>query len=307
MSEVTLALGGGGVKGIAHIGVIRRLEEEGYQIKAVAGTSAGGIVGALLAAGYDSHRLESVLNEFTTANFFSRANNEGPSLMGLNGLSNALIKTLGSKTFEELVLPFACTAVDLNTAQEMILNQGRVVDSVMATVAFPGVFPPKELQGHELVDGGVLDPVPVALARWLAPQYPVIAVCLSPKPENWGKIPPFQVPPNTPIPKPLLTQISKLRLAQAFNVFSRSIDISSRMLAEMRLQLDKPDAIIRPEVYMYGIIDNVNPQHLIELGYKAADEAMPSIAETLSIRNKITRRFVKHTLLGKEIDDQSES
>lgn len=307
MSEVTLALGGGGIKGIAHIGVIRRLEEEGYQIKAVAGTSAGGIVGALLAAGYDSHRLESVLNEFTTANFFSRANNEGPSLMGLNGLSNALIKTLGSKTFEELVLPFACTAVDLDTAQEIILNQGRVVDSVMATVAFPGVFPPKELQGHELVDGGVLDPVPVALARWLAPQYPVIAVCLSPKPENWEKIPPFQVPSNTPIPKPIITQISKLRLAQAFNVFSRSMDVISRMLAETRMQLDKPDVIIRPEVYMYGIIDNVNPQHLIELGYQAADEAMPSIAETLSIRNKISRRFVKHSLLGKEIDNQQES
>ncbi len=191
--EIALALGGGGVKGIAHIGVIRCLAQAGFRINAVAGTSAGAIIGALFAAGYDPDRIQALIGTVDTSRLFARLPQDGPALMGMAGVIHALTPVLDECTFADLKIPFACTAVDIRTAQEVVLHQGQVLEAVLASSAVPGVFPPQLVADCQLVDGGVLDPVPVDLARWLAPDLPVVAVVLSPEPQTWASLPGFQI------------------------------------------------------------------------------------------------------------------
>jgi NTE family protein len=302
MADIALALGGGGVKGIAHLGVIRRLEKEGYTIRAVAGTSIGGLVGAIYAAGYSVSEIEKIFESVDRSKLFARSASDGASLLGLSGLTHTVLRFLGDRNFEDLKIPFACTAVDLYNAQEVILSQGCVVDAVLGTIAVPGVFPPKDLEETRLIDGAVMDPVPVALARWLAPSLPVIAVVLTPVPEGWRHLPPLSkmiLPATSPIPMPIIEQFSKLRVAQAFDVFTRSIDITSLVMAELRLQVDKPDAVIRPEVYQFGMLDEVDPEEMVWLGDKAAAAALKQIKESLAWHKRLSRRFQRVNPPGK--------
>ncbi|HZW04795.1 MAG TPA: patatin-like phospholipase family protein [Anaerolineaceae bacterium] len=291
MDSIVLALGGGGVRGIAHIGVIRRLEQAGFHIAAVAGTSVGAIVGSLYAAGLKSDRIADLVTHVGTRDFFSRDPDDGPSLMGLAGLKRVLEHKIGKMTFADLAIPFACTAVDIKSDQEVILYQGSLMESVQASAALPGIFPTVKIGEYELVDGGVLDPVPVSLARWLAPGQPVVAVCLHPVPEHWAEMPamPFAAPST--IPQPILNQVNRLRIAQAFKIFARSMDITSRMLAELHLQIDKPDVIIRPDVGEFGLLDNVEGDELIQRGELAASEKIEEIRRAFQLKNRVARIF----------------
>lgn len=292
MNEIALALGAGGIKGIAHIGVVRVLMQEGFNIRAIAGTSAGGLVGALIAAGFTPDRIEGLLGSINDPGIFARNPDDGPSLLGLAGLNQILINEIQDRVFENLHIPFACTSVDINTSQEVILAQGSLVDAVMATIAVPGIFPPRQIGNFTLVDGGVLDPVPVSLARWLAPSLPIVAVCLQPPPEKWAHIPHQEsLPSIPPIPRPLLHQFAKMRIGQAIHIFVESFDTSTRMLAELRLQQDRPEVIIRPKVEKYGILAMANPPELIKLGEDAAREHLPQIREALSWSSQLGRIF----------------
>lgn len=292
--EISLALGGGGIKGIAHIGVIECLEKAGYKIRAIAGTSAGGLVGSIYAAGYSPREILEIAESLNPNHrLYARHPNDGPSLIGYTGLAEALIAVLGEYKFAELKIPFACTAVDIRTSQEVYLNQGCVMDAVLATIAIPGVFPPKMNGEAEMVDGSVLDPVPVHLVRCLNQSLPVIAVVLNPAREEWYRIPQFNIlpPMGLPIPSPIIEGFARMRLARAFQIFLHSIDISSRMLTEMRLEVDRPEVIIRPEVHQYGLLDTVNPRELFEAGYQAAEQALPQIQKTLSWPNAFSRNI----------------
>ena len=308
MADIALALGGGGIKGIAHIGVIQRLLQAGHTIRAIAGTSAGGLVGAVYAAGYDPMEIVDILRVMNRGSLFSRTAGDGPSLMGISGLTQVLLNVLGDRRFDELEIPFACTAVDIREAQEVILSQGRVMDALMATIAVPGVFPPKIIAEAELIDGSVADPVPVALARWLAPHLPVVAVVLSPVPEGWKHLPSTAkslIPSYPPIPTTIREQFSRLRIAQAFEIFARSMDITSLMLGELRLQIDKPDAIIRPDVHEYSLLDEVQPDVLIERGQEAAAEQLTTIKDALSWQKKARRRIRRVSPPGMILNGQT--
>ncbi len=307
MTGITLALGGGGVKGIAHIGVLKILLEEGIKINAVAGTSAGGIVGALFAAGYDVADLEKVVDRLYSPHFFARSPFDKPSILGFQGGVQVLTDYLGDRRFEDLLMPFAVTAVDLNTSQEIILAHGSIVEAVLATTAVPGIFPPRQIDDFLLVDGGVLDPVPVALARWLAPTSPVVAICLTPARDEWTQLPDPHVPIASPIPKPLLNQFAKLRIGQAFQIFYKAIDANARMLSELRLMVDKPEVVIRPDVGMFGILDKVNTKDMISLGEQVARAALPEIQHALSWSNRVSRYFRHIEAPGRVIEKEGEA
>jgi len=291
MIDISLALGGGGVKGVAHIGVIRCLEEQGFRIRAVAGTSAGSLVGALYAAGVTPLEIEEIITRVDQNRMFGRLPSDGPSLMGLAGISKALTEVIGKTSFDELKIPFACTAVDAHTAREVIMRQGRVLEAVLASSAVPGVFPAVHYGEWLLIDGGVLDPVPVNLARWLAPELPVVAVVLSPAPDHWAEVPAIHIPHPGSIPAPIIEQLARLRIAQAFQIFVQSVDITSRMLTELRLEIDQPEVIIRPEVGKYGILEPVDVHELIRVGEAAAQQAYPQIRKTMGWANQMSRRL----------------
>jgi NTE family protein len=274
--DVVLALGGGGIKGVAHIGVIDRLEEYGFRIRAIAGTSAGGLVGAAYATENTPHEILKAVQNIDRSTMYRRHSDDGPSFLGHAGLVEALASLLGDKTFSDCKIPFACTAVDINSFQEVYLHDGRLLDAASATMAVPGILPPMQLGKRLLVDGGVLDPVPVALARLLLPGYPVIAVSLSPAVRNWDQIPRLnfdQIPPlPIPLPSQLLQGFARMRLGQALRIFSQSIDISTRMMAELRLRLDKPDFVLRPHVSHHSMFEFSDPQELFVAGQKCVED-----------------------------------
>ncbi len=303
MSGISLALGGGGVKGIAHIGVLKTLLAEGIAINAVAGTSAGGIVGALFAAGYGIDDMLKAVARINTPHFFARSRFDKPSILGVQGALHVLTEFLGDRQFEDLAMPFACTAVDLNTSQEIILAHGSVVEAVLATIAVPGIFPPRQVDKYMLVDGGLMDPVPVALARWLAPTSPVVASCLSPARDDWARLPEPRVPFGPPIPKPILEQFARLRIGQAFQIFYKAIDANSRILTELRLMVDKPEVVVRPDVDAYGILDKVNADEMVAIGEVAARAALPEVQQALSWSSQLSRFFRHIEAPGKILEN----
>jgi NTE family protein len=156
-------------------------------------------------------------------------------------------------------------------------------------VSVPGVFPPVNIDGVTLVDGGVLDPVPVRLARWLAPNLAVPAVILSPAVPRIASKATQALP--IPGPKPLVDTISRMRLSQALNIYMRSMEVSGQATTELRLRTDQPDVIIRPDLTGIGLLDKVDPLKLIAAGEGAAALALPELRRSGRISAKIGRRM----------------
>ncbi len=287
MSAVTLALGGGGAKGHAHLGVLRCLEAHDIEIAAIAGTSAGGIIGACYAAGYTPDELVDYFQQLDQDKLYGRLPEDGPSLLGVAGLKKVFDDLIGERTFADLKIPLVLTAVDLNSGCEVLLSDGRVVDAVLATMAIPGVFPPKPWDGALLVDGGVSNPVPVVPARNLAPYLPVVAVSLSAPPEMAHRLPAMLTTPEIPV----LEYVVRTRVAQAFNIFAQAISISGAHLAELRLQLDRPDVLLRPDVYDIGMLDYVNIAELARRGESETQKHIVEIQRATSRWGRLRRRL----------------
>jgi NTE family protein len=291
--NITLALSGGGVKGFAHIGVLRALEWEGFHIRGVAGTSAGGLVGVLYALGYTPDDMEKRLKDTDQGNLFSRMSGDGPALLGVAGLTAILHELIGERTFTDLRFPLALTATDLTSGLPVVIREGRLMDAVLATSAVPGVFPARSVGRHLLVDGGILNPIPVEVARSLDPSSPVVAILLSPPP-GWQKDVMNGSSGNIPhlfANLPLVYRLAgRLRLAQALNIFLNSVDLAGLKLVDMQLQLEKPEVIIRPRLGQIGIIDRVDIPELINSGEEAAKSALSDIHRATSWQNRLARR-----------------
>lgn len=286
--DITLALGGGGAKGNAHIGVIRRLEQEGFRIRGVAGTSFGGLVAVFYALGYSPDAIEELFASVDQHQFYGHDPNDGPSLVGLAGVTRLLEEKIGDATFDELRLPCVLTAVDLKSGQEVLLSKGRLVDAILATIALPGIFPARYIDGLELVDGGTLDPVPVTPARMLAPRLPVVAVVLTlpmgiPA-QSW------RIPLNRYWAGRIVSRLlSRMRYDSVWDVFSRSLDITSRAVTQYRLEVDRPEVIVRPQVYEIDTLDVVDVHEVVKRGEEAADAALPKLRSLFTWRNRWRR------------------
>ncbi len=287
--DIALALGGGGARGYSHIGVLRRLEQEGYRVRAVAGTSAGGIIGTLYAAGYTSDELEAMLAKLDQTKLFGRSSGEGPSILGLGGATRVLEEYLGDLTFEKLKLPCAVVAVDIKSALEVVLRDGCVVDAVLATIAIPSIFPPRQIGEHLLVDGATLDPVPVSVARSLAPTLPTVAVVLTPRLGRERNLLSLTFPSR--IPQAVAVHLNRLRLAQALNIYIQAADVGARMLTELRLKLDDPDVIVRPDVEGIGALDMVDVHKIVRLGEEAVEAALPDLKRATAWPNRLRRKY----------------
>ena len=289
--DIAVALGGGGARGYAHIGALRRLITEGYHIRAVSGVSAGGIVAVAYTAGYTTDEMEATFTKLDQSKLFARSPNEGPGLLGLSGAARLFEELFGDRTFSDLSIPCAVVAVDLKRCQEVVLNKGRVVDALLATIAVPGVFPPRQYGEAQLVDGAVLDPVPVSVARSLAPGLTVVAVVLDLDTNAARDL--ISLPFPVTVPAQIVERITRTRVAQAFNIFLQSVDASSRALAVMRLQADHPDVIIRPNVNSIGLLDKVDIHKVILLGEESTELVLPELQRTVAWPNRLRRKLFR--------------
>ncbi len=295
--DISVALGGGGSKGNSHIGVLRRLEQEGYRIRALAGTSFGGLVSVFYAAGYSPTQIEDLFAGVEQTKLYGYGENNSPSLLGLTGVCRWLEDNFGERTFKDLKLPCAVTAVDLKSGNEVVLSEGRLVDALMATIAIPGIFPPRHLNDWELVDGAVLNPVPVSVARMLAPNLPVVAVILTEALGSSAKT--WTMPIPSFVPRSIVKRLARLSYAQAFDIFLRSLDVVDRALAEYRLILDKPEIIIRPNVHHIDLLDKVDVHAVARYGEDATEVILPELKRVVSWPAKTARQFRK--LIAKDI------
>jgi NTE family protein len=159
-----LALGGGAARGIAHLGVLKVLEETGLKPEFVVGTSAGSIVGALYAGGYSPDTIMEVVRALDWTDLvqpvFPRL-----GLVRADRLENRLADLLGEQKIEDLKIPFKATSVDLESGELYVFDRGSVARAVRASCSIPGIFEPVEYEGRLLVDGGVLNDVPTDICR----------------------------------------------------------------------------------------------------------------------------------------------
>ena len=278
--EVAVALGGGGARGLAHIGVLAELERAGYRVGALAGTSIGGVIASFYAAGQSPAEI-GVWAEGAWGRELFRLRPSSGGLLSIDRIRELLETALAERTFDDVRCPLALTAVDLHTGSEIVLTQGRLVDAVLATIALPGIFPPREQGETRLVDGGVIDPVPVGPVRSLHGG-PVVAVVLSarpgspPGPSAFDMIPAFGV-------------ISHWRIGQALQVVGRSMEIASRLFAELRLQMDRPEVVVRPELDQIGILDTPEPGPVIEVGRQAMSRQLDELSRWYGLGGRINR------------------
>ncbi len=283
--DITLALGGGGAKGNAHIGVLRVLKREGFKVRAVAGTSIGGLIGAVYAAGYSPEEILNIFNKIDQNKLYGRESGDQPAILGLAGVTKILVKLIGDRKFKDLEIPFAVTTVDLNSGRPVVLDSGSVHDAVRATIAVPGVFPAREMGDLLLVDGSLNNPVPVNIAKDLAPGFPCVAVVLS---SHSVKYSAHQIP-RIPGPSGVISYLSRLRVAQALGVFVHSLEISGHLLTKMRLEIDKPDVIISPKLIGIKPLDRVEVEKIAKLGEEAAEAALSELRKVVRWQYKVSK------------------
>ena len=180
--KIGLALGSGSARGLAHIGVIKVLQDAGIPIDMIAGTSIGAIVGGLFALRRDITRIEEVANEMSRARLFSLLDLKfrRTGLISGHKIMDWAKSAIGHDVrFTDLEIPFACIATDLFTGEQIVFNDGSVLEAARASFSIPGLFSVAKLQGRYLIDGGVVNPVPVSTLKDMGAEF-IIAVNVIP-------------------------------------------------------------------------------------------------------------------------------
>ncbi|MBN8994851.1 MAG: patatin-like phospholipase family protein [Rhizobiales bacterium] len=297
--RIGLALGGGAARGWAHIGVVRALTEAGLVPDIIAGTSIGAVVGGCYAAGA-LDELERFARGLTRRRVFGLLdlNFAGSGLISGNRLSKLLGTRLGDLTVEGLRPRFACVATELGTGHEIWLSRGPLVEALRASYALPGIFQPVRVGGRWLVDGALVNPVPVTVARAMGAEF-VIAVNLQSDVfgrgtvvQNHGGELPEAAPSGDetmPAAVPDARHVLRRQLIGRQNgppgisaVMIEAFNIIQDRIARSRLAGDPPDVTIGPKVGTLGLFDFHRAGEAIDIGYESARRATPEIAEVLA-------------------------
>lgn len=254
--KICLALGGGGSKGLAHIGVIKALVENGFEITQIAGTSAGALVGGLYAANPDYKELEKIVGEISYRKLF-RILAGLPARSGFvkgKGMEKFFDKVCGRKEIENLTIKFRAVASDLVEGKKYIFKSGKLATAIRASCAIPGIFSPVKYEGKLLIDGGAVEPIPISE---LNPKNgeKIVAVGL------YSKI----------FPK----DYKKLSKANLIGISFSSMQL---MLCQLsKRELKKADIKILPPVEDINVLNFVRAKKYIEIGYETTIKMMPEI------------------------------
>jgi NTE family protein len=300
---IGLALGGGAARGFAHIGIIRTLVAHGIVPNVVVGTSIGAVVGGAYAAGH-LDTLEEWARSLQPRNILSyldiRLNGSG--LIGGDKLAAQLESAIGTTLIEELPLKFASVATEVRTGHEIWLTHGRVVDAMRASYALPGIFSPVLVGDRWLVDGALVNPVPVSAARALGAEI-VIAANLSSDVFThattvYAHGATATVPEAAIEPEPPKRGFGRLFSAERTvkreffgsagrpgisSVMIDAFNIMQDRITRARLAGDPPDMLISPRVGQLGWFDFHRADDLIAHGARAAERAIESIQEAIHI------------------------
>jgi NTE family protein len=251
--SIGIALGGGFARGIAHIGVLKVLEEEGIPIRVVTGTSVGALIGAVYCSGNSIDELYEIAHNcrFTT---FARWTVSRYGFASNQRMITFLNRVLKVKTFEELRIPLGVSATDFNTGEGVVFHSGSIIDPVRASCAYPGMFLPVIIRGRYLVDGMLSYPVPTRPLREMGVDR-VLAVHLK---GTWA---------NHGAPRHL------------FDVIGQSFAIAQDAMST--LWRSAADLVIEPDVAGYAYDDFKRADNLIKVGEAAMRAALPEVRKWL--------------------------
>ncbi len=298
-AQLALVLGSGAARGLAHIGVLKVLEKRGLKPDLIVGSSMGAMIGGAYAAGLSASQLEEIAcrtnwKKVVQILFPKRVRRDG--LLDGDRVEEFLISLLGEEDIEDLPIRFACVATDLLTGAEIVLNSGSLINAIRASISFPFLFQPVKIHDHYLIDGGVVNPVPVSVARMMGAQK-VIACKVTPSVEQRAR----QLNSGA-----LVTKRKVLAAGSSSSFLQRLFgDVLERlrqerngghalkapklglqkqmaqvamtmenMILSLRLQQSAPDVLISPEVSDYQFFDFKKAEEIIGKGEQAAAEAL---------------------------------
>ena len=250
---IALALGGGGAKGFAHIGVIKVLESHGIKAKIVTGTSAGSFVGSIYASGKTPYQLQDIALKLEESDIRDLTLSRQGFVVGQK-LQDYVNQQVGKKSIQQFPKRFAAVATELNTGKKAEFIKGNAGQAVRASCSIPNIFVPVEIGGKKYVDGGLVSPIPVSTAKSMGADI-VIAVDISARPKNaksmnlWG----------------LLDQTINIMGQQSINN-----------------ELQQADVVIQPAIGHLGVLDLEARNESILEGERAAQRQMPKIKKIIA-------------------------
>ena len=299
--KIGLALGSGSSRGWAHIGVIKALTEAGIHIDYVAGTSIGAVVGSVYASGRIA-TLEDVVLQFDWKQivYFLDVVFPKSGIIDGNKITEFIREQVKIKTIEEFPLPFAAVSTDLATGREVIIRKGDIIEAVRASISVPGIFTPISRAGMVLLDGALVNPVPVSVVREMGADF-VIAVDLNhdiiSKNSDDRSVSPYPVP-HAPKTENGQSPIKGNRILSALNAKFKAIDFSSfsnirewmpknsmpnifevllasinimeTQITAARLKTDPPDILIQPALGHIKFLEFNRAEEAIAEGYREA-------------------------------------
>jgi NTE family protein len=291
--KLGLALSSGGARGLAHVGVLQVLEENGIEIHAISGSSMGSYVGALWAAGFSGTDLVKLAAEMhDRRQLWKLADPIFPPMRGLfHGIKAKayLERSLGDLRFEDLERKLLVITADLDTKERVVLRSGKISDAVHASCAMPGIIAPVMLNGRRCVDGGVVDPIPVGALRKFAEVDKVIAVSVIPSFEevDAGMYHGDEEDPPLSLPSRFFSSINRninfLAKGNIVDTFRQSIRCAQVRIAHDSLK--RADIALRPEHFSAPWNDYSNFERFIEAGRKVALENLDDIRTLLETQS----------------------
>ena len=295
--KIGLVLGGGGARGLGHIGVLKALKKHSIPIHIVAGTSIGAVIGAMYAATLDPHWIENKFKEFIDSEAYKRIGlhrlvptsqpnssifqtaatymknqiiinlaNDRLGILKQERLSEIIEFLLPVKTFEELKIPFSCLAVDLNSGEDVVFNSGNLIEAIVASSAIPGYIPPIEKDRMLLTDGAVSCPVPVKTVRKMGADFRISV--------DVG-----------------LNHFEPLENPNLLQVLGRAEQITSTRLGEVKSE--KADITIRPDTMnvFWAEFDKID--QLIKLGAEETEKQFWQIKDNLKKKKSIHHKVIQ--------------
>ena len=255
--KIGLCLGSGGARGLAHVGVLQVLEENGIIPDIISGCSAGAIFGAVYAAGTNLYLLEKYLGTVEARTIVDMGIPIHGGFLSGDKIEELVLTLTHDLSFGETKIPFVCIATDLVTGEMKVFEEGKLHRAVRASMAVPGVFTPAVIDGHYYVDGGVLEELPVDVLRTRGADV-VITSDLGIKKNFFD--------PEHPSP---------------IDILRRSSDIMQAKLTQR--QADKGDVIIRPDASFMGLLKINGYEESVEAGRQKATKALPRIRQLLGL------------------------
>lgn len=290
--KIGLALGSGAARGLAHIGVLKVLEREGLSVDCISGSSIGAVIGALYASGVPVTQMEEVACGVNWAQLARLIDPILPTSGLIDGrkVSAFFNELLPARTFEELSIPLAVTATDVESGEALTIRRGDLHEALRAAISFPGIFTPVAFDGRFLIDGGVSNPVPIDIVRELGAEV-TVGVCTIPlvdkrSTETYFPRPKEDVP--TGKIKSWFTAHSleeKLRELwprgnnngnairrppNIFRIFAQSVVIMENEIATLRLGQNHIDLLIRPQLGDITLLEFNKAREAIKAGEQAA-------------------------------------